>query len=204
MSTTDLPARTPGPMRADARRNRDLLLSAALAAFTEHGADDVSLEEIARRAGVGIGTLYRHFPTRQDLLEAVYRDQVEALCARAADLLDQPSPADALATWLRAMVAFSATKRSLVTSMLATMDKNSEIFSACSTAIRGAVESLLARAQQAGEIRRDVDAGDIMRLSHALTVAAERAGQDLEQAERLLGLMLDGLRAGTRPASLPD
>jgi len=110
MSATDMPARPPGPMRADARRNRDLLLSTALAAFTEHGADDVSLEGIARRAGVGIGTLYRHFPTRQDLLEAVYRDQVEALCARAADLLDEPSPADALATWLRAMVAFSTTK----------------------------------------------------------------------------------------------
>ena len=204
MSTTDMPARPPGPMRADARRNRDLLLSAALAAFTEHGADDVSLEEIARRAGVGIGTLYRHFPTRQDLLEAVYRDQVEALCARAAGLLDEPSPADALATWLRAMVAFSTTKRSLVTSMLATMDKNSEIFSACSTVIRGAVESLLARAQQADEIRRDVGAGDIMRLSHALTVATERAPQDPEQAERLLGLMLDGLRAGTRRASQPS
>jgi AcrR family transcriptional regulator len=204
MSTTDLPARTPGPMRADARRNRDLLLSAALAAFTEHGADDVSLEEIARRAGVGIGTLYRHFPTRQDLLEAVYRDQVEALCARAADLLDEPSPADALATWLRAMIAFSTTKRSLVTSMLATMDKTSEIFSACSTVIRQAVESLLVRAQQAGEIRRDVEAGDIMRLSHALTVATERSPHNPEQAERLLGLMLDGLRAGTGRASLPD
>jgi AcrR family transcriptional regulator len=204
MSTTDMPARPPGPMRADARRNRDLLLSAALAAFTEHGADDVSLEEIARRAGVGIGTLYRHFPTRQDLLESVYRDQVEALCARAADLLDEPSPADALATWLRAMVAFSATKRSLMTSMLATMDKNSEIFSACSTVIRGAVESLLARAQQAGQIRRDVDAGDIMRLSHALTVATERAPDSPEQAERLLGLMLHGLRAGTQRASQPS
>jgi AcrR family transcriptional regulator len=199
MSTTGTPARPPGPMRADARRNRDLLLSAALAAFTEHGADDVSLEEIARRAGVGIGTLYRHFPTRQDLLESVYRDQVEALCTLAAGLLDAPSPGDALATWLRAMLAFSTTKRSLVTSMLATMDQTSEIFSACSTVIRQAVESLLARAQEAGEIRRDVDAGDIMRLSHAITVATERAPGHPEQAERLLRLMLDGLHAGTQP-----
>jgi AcrR family transcriptional regulator len=198
MSTTGIPARPPAPMRADARRNRDLLLSAALAAFTEHGADDVSLEEIARRAGVGIGTLYRHFPTRQDLLESVYRDQVEALCTLAAGLLGAPSPSDALATWLRAMLAFSTTKRSLVTSMLATMDQTSEIFSACSTVIRQAVESLLARAQEAGEIRPDVDAGDIMRLSHAITVATERAPASPEQAERLLGLMLDGLRAGTR------
>jgi AcrR family transcriptional regulator len=203
MSTTDLPARAPGPMRADARRNRDLLLSAALAAFTEHGADDVSLEEIARRAGVGIGTLYRHFPTRQALLESVYRDQVGALCALAAGLLDEPSPGDALGTWLRGMIAFSTTKRSLVTSMLATMDKTSELFSACSTEIRRAVESLLVRAQEAGEIRRDIDATDVMRLSHAITVATERPPQNPEQAERLLGLMLDGLRAGTQGASQP-
>jgi AcrR family transcriptional regulator len=197
MSTTDLPARTPGPMRADARRNRELLLTAALAAFTEHGADDVSLEEIARRAGVGIGTLYRHFPTRQELLEAVYRDQVEALCTLSAELLGAPSPAEALATWLRAMIAFSTAKRTLVSSLLATMDKTSDLFSACSTVIRQAVESLLVRAQEAGEIRRDVDATDIMRLSHAITVATERASGHPDQAERLLGLMLDGLRAGT-------
>jgi AcrR family transcriptional regulator len=197
MSTTDLPARTPGPMRADARRNRELLLTAALAAFTEHGADDVSLEEIARRAGVGIGTLYRHFPTRQELLEAVYRDQVEALCTLSAELLGAPSPAEALATWLRAMIAFSTAKRTLVSSLLATMDKTSDLFSACSTVIRQAVEALLVRAQEAGEIRRDVDATDIMRLSHAITVATERASGHPDQAERLLGLMLDGLRAGT-------
>lgn len=197
MSTTDLPARTPGPMRADARRNRELLLTAALAAFTEHGADDVSLEEIARRAGVGIGTLYRHFPTRQELLEAVYRDQVEALCTLSAELLGAPSPAEALATWLRAMIAFSTAKRTLVSSLLATMDKTSDLFSACSTVIRQAVESLLVRAQEAGEIRRDVNATDIMRLSHAITVATERASGHPDQAERLLGLMLDGLRAGT-------
>jgi AcrR family transcriptional regulator len=196
MSTTGTPARRPGPMRADARRNRDLLLSAALAAFAEHGADDVSLEEIARRAGVGIGTLYRHFPTRQALLESVYRDQVDALCALATDLLDAPSAGEALGTWLRAMISFSTTKRSLITSLLATMDKNSELFSACSTVIRRAAESLLVRAQQAGEIRGDVDAADLLRLSHAITVATEPAPGRLEHAERLLGLMLDGLRAG--------
>jgi AcrR family transcriptional regulator len=184
-------------MRADARRNRELLLSAALAVFTEHGADDVSLEEIARRAGVGIGTLYRHFPTRQALLESVYREQVDGLSALATDLLDGPSAGDALVTWMRAMIAFSTTKRSLVTSLLATMDKTSDLFSACSTVIRGAAETLLVRAQEAGEIRRDVDATDMLRLSHASTVASERAPGGPEQAERLLGLMLDGLRAGT-------
>jgi AcrR family transcriptional regulator len=184
-------------MRADARRNRDLLLSAALAAFTEHGADDVSLEEIARRAGVGIGTLYRHFPTRQALLESVYRDQVDALSALATDLMDAPSAGEALVAWMRAMIAFSTTKRSLITSMLATMDKTSELFSACSTVIRQAADSLLVRAQEAGEIRPDIEATDMLRLSHAITVASERAPGGPEQAERLLGLMLDGLRAGT-------
>jgi AcrR family transcriptional regulator len=84
-------------MRADARRNHERLLAAAAATFAEHAADDASLEEIARRAGVGMGTLYRHFPTRQALLEAVYRDQAEALHAGALELLNSPSPGEALA-----------------------------------------------------------------------------------------------------------
>src|SRR5215831_11187414 len=109
----EAPAREPRPMRADAQRNHARLLDAASAAFVEHGADDVSLEEIAGRAGVGIGTLYRHFPTRQALLEAVYRDQVETLRARAEELLGARSPEDALAEWVRALVKFSSTKRSM-------------------------------------------------------------------------------------------
>ena len=109
------------PMRADARRNYQALLNAAAAAFAEHGADDVSLEEVARRAGVGIGTLYRHFPTRQALLEAVYRDQVEGLCARADELLATAPPGEALTAWLRSLVQFSSTKRSLTSAMLATL-----------------------------------------------------------------------------------
>src|SRR5215469_2028522 len=92
------------PMRADARRNYERLLAEAAAAFAERGADDVSLEEIARRACVGIGTLYRHFPTRPALLEAVYKDQVEGLGTLAAKLLTSESPGDALAEWVRALV----------------------------------------------------------------------------------------------------
>src|SRR5450631_2161356 len=124
------------PLRADARRNYEHLLARAAEAFAERGADDVSLEEIARRAGVGIGTLYRHFPTRQALLEAVYRDQAEALHARALELLNSPSPGEALATWLRAMIEFGATKRSLSKSLMATLGKDSELLSTCSTLIR--------------------------------------------------------------------
>src|ERR1700733_8279606 len=101
------------PMRADARRNYELLVAQATEAFAERGADDVSLEEIARRAGVGIGTLYRHFPTRQALLEAVYRDQVDALEVLVAGLLQSDSPGAALAEWLAALMAFGKGKGSL-------------------------------------------------------------------------------------------
>jgi AcrR family transcriptional regulator len=206
MSVTGLPAeaKLARPMRADAQRNYARLLDAATAAFVEHGADDVSLEEIARRAGVGIGTLYRHFPTRQALLEAVYRDQVESLNARAEQLRDTESPGDALADWMRALVRFSSTKRSMTSALLATLGTNSELLSSCSQVICGAAESLLARAQQAGVVRPDADARDLIRLVHAVNIATEKA-PDPGQADRMLALILDGLRpqpaAGGQPAS---
>ncbi len=187
-------AREPRPMRADAQRNYTRLLDAATAAFLEHGADDVSLEEIARRAGVGIGTLYRHFPTRQALLEAVYRDQVDLLSRRAEKLLGAESPGDALADWLRALVKFSSTKRSLTTALLATLGKDSDLLFSCGQRIRGAAESLLARGQQAGVVRPDADAGDLIRLVHAVNIATERRPTDPGQADRMLALILDGLR----------
>ena len=183
----------PRPMRADAQRNYARLLEAASGAFAEHGADDVSLEEIARRAGVGIGTLYRHFPTRQALLEAIYIDQVESLSARARELLRAESPADALAEWLRAMVKFSSTKRNMTTALLATLGTDSELLSSCVKEIKGAAESLLARAQQAGVVRPDADAKDVIRLVHAVNIATEKA-PDPGQADRMLALILDGLR----------
>jgi len=181
--------------RADAQRNYARLLSAAMAAFTEHGADDTSLEEIARRAGVGIGTLYRHFPTRQALLEAVYRDQVEALRARADELIgSDESPLAALAAWLRALMTFSSTKQSLTSALLATIGKESDLLSACSKVLWDAAGILLKRAQQAGEVRADADARDLIRLVHAVNIATQRAPTDPGQSERLLGLILDGLR----------
>jgi AcrR family transcriptional regulator len=186
-------AKQPRPMRADAQRNYAKLLEAASAAFVSRGADDVSLEEIARRAGVGIGTLYRHFPTRQALLEAVYLDQVESLSARAVELLGSAPPGDALADWLRALVKFSSTKRSMVSALLATLGTDSELLSACTTQIRGSAESLLARAKEAGVVRPDADAGDVIRLVHAVNIATERSA-DPGQADRMLALILDGLR----------
>ena len=183
----------PRPMRADAQRNYARLLEAASGAFAEHGADDVSLEEIARRAGVGIGTLYRHFPTRQALLEAVYTDQVESLSARAAELLRAESPGDALAEWLRAMMKFSSTKRNMTTALLATLGTDSELLSSCAKEIKRAAESLIARAQQAGVVRPDADAKDVIRLVHAVNIATEKAPEP-GQADRMLALILDGLR----------
>jgi AcrR family transcriptional regulator len=174
-------------MRADARRNYQRLLAAAGTAFAERGADDVSLEEIARRAGVGIGTLYRHFPTRQALLEAVYRDQVDALEVLVAKLLQSDSPGTALAEWLAALMAFGKAKRSMTTAML-----DSELLSSCKQMLHGATDELFARAQQAGAVRADVQGTDVMRLTHAVSLAADM-GQDPGQADRMLALVLAGV-----------
>jgi AcrR family transcriptional regulator len=178
------------PKRADARRNYDRLLAAAAAVFAERGADDVSLEEIARRAGVGIGTLYRHFPARQALLEAVYKDQVDGLEVLTGKLLASESPGAALGEWMRAFVAFGRTKRSLSSALVATIGKDSELLSACSMILRGCTETLLSRAQQAGEARPEVQSADIMRLAHALITATEMAPADPDQPERLANLIV--------------
>ena len=177
-------------MRADARRNRERLLAAATAAFAEHGAD-APLEEIARGAGVGIGTLYRHFPTRLALQEAVFRSQVETVCARGNELAADPSPGDAFAAWLRVLGGFLATKRGLSQALIATFGKDSELISSCSQVMRGTAERLLSRAQRAGAVRADLTTVDVMRLVHGIAVATESAPGE---ADRLMSLMLDGLR----------
>jgi AcrR family transcriptional regulator len=181
------------PKRADARRNYDRLLAAAAEAFAQHGADDVSLEEIARRAGVGIGTLYRHFPHRQALLEAVYKDQVDALDALAAKLAVSESPGAALADWMRAFVGFARTKRSLSSAIAATVGKDSELVSSCSTTLRRCCGSLLVQAQEAGEARPEVQSTDILRLTHGLITATEMAPSDPGQPERLIDLLIDSV-----------
>ena len=200
MSATGAPA---GPgMRADARRNRQRLLDAALQAYTEHGADDASLDEIARRAGVGIGTLYRHFPDRRALLEAVYRDQVEDLCTGARKLQAEAAPGlagEALERWLRALVGFAATKRNLTSSIMSGPAK-SEVATSCSAMIRESVEGLLAEAQRAGAIRPDVDAVDLLRMSHAISIAADLPNSHPDQADRLMAVMLAGLRPAAAQA----
>jgi AcrR family transcriptional regulator len=179
-------------MRADAQRNYAKLLSAASAAFTESGADDVSLEEIARRAGVGIGTLYRHFPTRLALQEGVFRNQVETVCARGRELAEAPSPGEAFAAWLRVLAGFLATKRGLSHALISTLGKDSEVISSCGQAMRTTVEQLLTRAQKAGAVREDLTGMEVMRLMHGIGVAVEHAPGE---ADRMISLILDGMRA---------
>jgi AcrR family transcriptional regulator len=189
------------PMRADARRNYERLLAEAAAAFAERGADDVSLEEIARRAGVGIGTLYRHFPTRQALLEAVYRDQVESLARQATELLTADAPGPALARWLVALTAFGATKRSLNRALLATLGQDSDLFSSCGALLRESTTALLERAQQAGVARADVQGTDVLRLVHGLMLACDATAGDAGQADRMLSLVMAGLLVEPEPAT---
>lgn len=190
VTPSDRPA---GPKRADARRNYELLITAATRAFAERGADDVSLEEIARRAGVGIGTLYRHFPARQNLLEAVYKDQVDGLEVLAGKLLASESPGEAFRQWLRAFAAFGRTKRSLSSALVATLGKDSALLSECSRVLRGCMEALLTRAQEAGAVRPEIQPHDVMRITHGLIVASESAPGDPEQTDRILDLMMGGL-----------
>ena len=185
---TDVTALAPRPQRADARRNYEKLVSAAREAFAEDGTS-ASLEDIARRAQVGIGTLYRHFPTRQHLLEAVYLDEVEAICRSAADLADL-EPWDALVTWLRQFVGFAATKRALAQEMLGTIGSDAEVFRTCRVAISSAGDELLGRAQAAGAVRADASFIDIARLLGGIA----SIDSDPEQIERILDIVIDGLR----------
>ena len=177
------------PKRADARRNQEKLLAAAREAFTERG-KEASLEDIARRAGVGIGTLYRNFPTREALLEAVYVDEVEEISRKAHDLADR-DPWEALTAWLREYAGFSATKRALLDAMLATMDADAAVFTSCRTAIMDAGGLLLRRAQEAGVVRPDTSVIDVVRMVSSIAAIPTA---DPGQVERILDVALDGLR----------
>jgi AcrR family transcriptional regulator len=180
------------PQRADARRNRDKLMVAASEAFAEHGID-TSLEDIARKAGVGIGTLYRHFPSRDALMEAVYRHQVEALCRQADELLATSTPVDALAVWMQQFVGYVATKRGMATALKAVVGKDSELFAYTHGLIHVCIDNLLARAAESGAIRSDVEGGDLMRALSGICLVSDQEGWQ-EQARRLVALLLDGLR----------
>jgi AcrR family transcriptional regulator len=179
------------PMRADARRSRAKLLEAATAAFAENGAD-APLDDIARRAGVGIGTLYRHFPTRLDLQAAVFRSQVQSVCDTADDLIVNATPEQAFVGWLRAMAAYLTTKRGLSKALIGSLGKDSELISGCWKAMHDTAERLLAHAQETGVLRPDITSNDVLRLMHGISMATEQSPED---TDRLLAVMFDGLRA---------
>src|SRR5438046_6520365 len=148
MTTLSTPSPPDTPRRADARRNRERLLAAATSAFAEQGAD-APLEDIARRAGVGIGTLYRHFPTRLDLQAAVFRSQVSAVCGKGDELLEQAPPGQAFAAWMRNLAGYLVTKRGLSHALIEAVGIESELISSCWMAMRQTTERLLANAQEA-------------------------------------------------------
>jgi AcrR family transcriptional regulator len=179
------------PLRADARQNRARLIAAATEAFAEKGAG-APLEDVARRAGVGIGTLYRHFPNRLDLQAAVFRSQVVSICGQGDTLLESVEPEQAFAGWCQALAAYLITKRGLSKALIEAVGMESELMKSCWMAMRDTTERLLTAGQQAGKIRSDVDSMDVMRLVHGVAVATER---DPERAGLLLSVTLDGLRA---------
>jgi AcrR family transcriptional regulator len=182
-------------MRADARRNREKLLTAAAELFASSGVE-VSLDAVAQRAGVGIGTLYRHFPTREALVEAAYRNEVERLCEAAAELQRVHPPDVALAEWMDRFVSYAATKRGMrdvLHSVVASSE--SDLFAQTRARLLAVITSLLDAATAAGTIRNDVDAEDVLRAMNGIWQVTEADWQ--ERARKLLTLLMDGLRAGT-------
>lgn len=177
-------------MRADARRNHDQLLAAARDVFTEQGACEASLDHVAKRAGVGPGTLYRHFPTREDLLAAVYRDDVERIAARAGELATEHPPAEALAAWMRVHLDYVRQERGIGSAVKAMIGAENEAFEYCKVALRNAVGSLLEPAKQAGAVRTDVTPTDLLRLVHGIGVSCESAPHE---ADHLLEVVIEGL-----------
>jgi len=177
------------PKRADARRNYEKVLAAAREAFAE-GGESTALEEIARRAGVGIGTLYRNFPNRQALVEALYVEEVEEVCRTAAEL-DAADPWEALSSWFERFIAYIGTKRALAAELLNYLQPDAELFQVCRAALFESGEPLLKRAQEAGVVRPDVTIAEVIQMVVGI---AKIPSNDPEQNEHILRIALDGLR----------
>ncbi|MEU9033054.1 TetR/AcrR family transcriptional regulator [Streptomyces sp. NPDC048383] len=180
------------PMRADARRNYERILAAAGAAIAQYGVE-ASLEEIARHAGVGSATLHRHFPSRQALLEAVFKDRVETLCAKARDLATEPDPGAALVTWLHAVGAHAVTNKGLGAALMPGAG-DPTLGDTCHTLIVNAGNELLARAHQAHAIRPQVTITQLLKLVGAIALATEHDSDGAAETDRLLTLVIDGVR----------
>ncbi|MCC8940164.1 TetR/AcrR family transcriptional regulator [Bradyrhizobium sp. Arg68] len=182
--------------RADAVRNRERVLEAAKAVFSA-GGSEASLEAVARQAGVGIGTLYRHFPTREALFEAVYRREVEQLGDLAEQLQCAPEPVEALRRWMRANVEFVATKKGMISALALVAHGSTELYAYSFDRLTKAIGTLLARAVAAGEIRGDISAEDVLRALIGMCYMHDQPGWQAT-ALRLLDVFVDGLRV--RPA----
>jgi AcrR family transcriptional regulator len=176
------------PKRADARRNYELILTAARKAFAD-GGESMSLEEIARRAGVGIGTLYRHFPSRQVLLETLYLNEVNGVC-RAASRSDGDPWSD-LSVWCEGLIDYLTTKRALAQELLKYLDEDAALFQQCRHTVYAAGEPLLQRAQDAGVVRLDVAFSDVIQM---LAGISRMPADDQDQVNHVVRLALDGLR----------
>lgn len=181
------------PLRADAARNRQRVLDAATAAFDEQGTE-ASLEDVAKAAGVGVGTLYRHFPTRLDLIEAVYRSNVEAFAAQADELLERLPAGEALDEWVMGFVGYVIRKKGMASALKAGLGPEAaEIMSQSRATLQGAAGRLVVAAQAAGAIRTDLEPPDLMRAVSGVCLAGVES-MDRERTERVLRLLLDGLR----------
>lgn len=184
------------PLRADARRNRDQLVTVARAAFAADGS--VPLEAIAQGAGVGIGTLYRHFPTRESLVEAVYAAELDDVTASAHTLLEQHRPDVALQAWFERYAAFTAKKRGLADTLRAGWASGRLTTPATRQRITGAIGTILAEGARAGVLRNDVDADDVAAVLLGVFLSTAVNGTS-EQTARLLALLVDAVRPQSHP-----
>ena len=178
--------------RADSARNRQLLIDAAKAGFSDVGLD-ISLEEIARRAGVGIGTLYRHFPTREAVVEAVYRREVEHLAEAVPQLLQALPAGEALHKWMHLFVDYIATKRIIAPSLAAATARTPALYTTSLELITGAISTLVKRAIASGDVREDIDPSDLLRAMVGVSYGNPDAGWEAS-ARRLIDIVMDGLR----------
>ena len=178
------------PMRADARRNYERLVTAARAVFNAQGGE-ASMDAIAKEAGVGVGTLYRHFPKRIDVVEAVYKTDVDGLVATAEGVVATLEPWPALVAWLEAFIDYASTKRNFLSELHEAFEKSPQLRVASRERIEAALSVVLDRAQHAGVVRQDTNGPDLMQLLGSMCMSATLTR---DQSARLLVLILDGLR----------
>ncbi|MCG0287350.1 TetR/AcrR family transcriptional regulator [Streptomyces sp. PSAA01] len=190
-------ARDPGrPLRADAQRNREKILSAAVRVFAEEGLD-AHLERIAKEAGVGTGTLYRNFPTRELLIEAAYRNELARLCGAAPELLATRPPREAMRAWLGRFMDYANAKLGMADALRGVVASGVNPYAQSHELIQDALSRLMDAAVAAGVIRSDISATDMFAALTGIALASGKPEQR-EQADRLLDLTLDGLSAGPR------